>query len=514
MKIRMKKTRLTTEQIIRILRESEGLNVEEACRKHEISAPTYHRWKAKYAGMGIKEAQQLRDLEKENAELKKLLDEAETYWQLVLDYEKQGTPLWDIIRVAAIPQVQSLLQRQSEHKINIAALAERYQEKHPKMILAQESLRQLEKELKNALRSARKKARSSYLRAKDNYQRSLLKLQQKEKDVIKLSKLRVQYNSMLRDLKVSQTLYQYLLRRMQEHSNQINIANSNIRILDKPLPAAEPYSPRVVLNFCLGGIFIGISFTFLMDLIDNQIESRFDIERLIKKVPLMGTIPRISSSQIKKTPAIIKQDSRIEERFRNFYFSIKLNKNASAAQTLLVTSTLPNEGKSVVALNLALIHAQRQEKVILIDCDLRASILTKRLKLEDSQGLLPYLQSPEPSGPFIHRNALDSIDIVTAGDKTKRATHLLASPRFADLLSQLKQDYDKILIDTPPIGIVSDPLTLLPIIDGMLYVVRTHRVEAKLVKYNLTRIQESNVPFIGTVLSGAVTDQLGHPMYN
>ena len=69
----MKKTRRTTEQIIRILRDSEGLSVDEACRKHQISAPTYHRWKAKYGGMGIKDAQRLRDLEKENGELKKLL---------------------------------------------------------------------------------------------------------------------------------------------------------------------------------------------------------------------------------------------------------------------------------------------------------------------------------------------------------------------------------------------------------------------------------------------------------
>jgi putative transposase len=69
----MKKTRKTTEQIIRILRDSEGLSVDEACRKHQISAPTYHRWKAKYGGMGIKDAQRLRDLEKENGELKKLL---------------------------------------------------------------------------------------------------------------------------------------------------------------------------------------------------------------------------------------------------------------------------------------------------------------------------------------------------------------------------------------------------------------------------------------------------------
>lgn len=69
----MKKTRKTTEQIIRILRDSEGLSVDEACRKHQISAPTYHRWKAKYGGMGIKDAQRLRELEKENGDLKKLL---------------------------------------------------------------------------------------------------------------------------------------------------------------------------------------------------------------------------------------------------------------------------------------------------------------------------------------------------------------------------------------------------------------------------------------------------------
>ncbi|MEM7790151.1 MAG: transposase [Verrucomicrobiota bacterium] len=69
----MKKTRRTTEQIIRILRASKGLSVDEACRRHEISVPTYHRWKAKYRGMDVKEAQRLRDLEKENSELKKLL---------------------------------------------------------------------------------------------------------------------------------------------------------------------------------------------------------------------------------------------------------------------------------------------------------------------------------------------------------------------------------------------------------------------------------------------------------
>ncbi|XOV69902.1 MAG: transposase [Verrucomicrobiota bacterium] len=71
----MKKTRRSTEQIIRILRDSEGLSVDEACRRHELSTPTYHRWKAKYGGMCIKEAQRLRDIDKENSELKKLLAE-------------------------------------------------------------------------------------------------------------------------------------------------------------------------------------------------------------------------------------------------------------------------------------------------------------------------------------------------------------------------------------------------------------------------------------------------------
>ena len=449
---------------------------------------------------------------------KKRLDEAAAHWHIVQEYQKEKRNLWDISRIASIPQVQSLLNERSTNKIHVAALGERYREKHPKMILAREALKQTETELAAALQSAFQKAHSGHLEAKDNYRRSREKLTQKEQAIIDLSKVRIQYNSILRELKVNQSLYQFLIERMQQHTTQVNIANSNIRIVDRATPSLYPHSPNIAFNLLVGslsGLVLGMGLIFLIDLLDNRIKSVLDIEKMLA-IPLLGVIPRITKKDLRKNAYAVAPnvDPRLIEAFRSTYSSLKLSNDGHNAKTILVTSTLPNEGKSLVAANLAATYASHGERVLLLDCDLRASQLAHFLKLQNDRGIIQYCQNAR-SRRFFNKAVFPGVDLIGTGGVTENASTILSSERFKKLLNSVKKDYDKILIDTPPTNVVSDAFHLLRLVDGIIYVIRFNTVNRTMAKLNVSRLKETRTPILGAILNNITVTASEHyyPFY-
>ena len=438
---------------------------------------------------------------------KKSLDEAEAQWEIVQQYKQENRNLWDISSIAAIPQVQTLLNDRSTNKIQVATLAERYRDKHPRMILAREALKQTETELAAALESAVQKMHSAYLQAEDNYARSNKKLIQKQKDIINLSKVRVHYNSMLRELEVNQTLYQYLVQRMQQHTTQVNIANSNVRVVDSATAALYPSSPRLAFNLLAGafaGLILGFGLVFLLDFLDDRIKTAIDIEGFLG-ISLIGLIPKISKKDLRKNACAVDPnvDPRVTEAFRSTYSSLKLSNNAYNAKVILVTSTIPNEGKSLIISNLTATYAEHCERVLLIDCDLRASHLTQSLKLPNQKGLIQYCQteSRKVFANFVQKDVFPGVDLMGSGGVSKNASAILGSKSFQRLLSTAKRNYDVIFIDTPPTSVVSDASSLLRLVDGIIYVIKFNAVKRKMAKLNISRIQEARVPIFGAILN-------------
>lgn len=437
---------------------------------------------------------------------KQQLDEAEAQWKLVQNYQKRGENLWNINVIASDSQVQDLLSQLSAHKIRIATLSERYREKHPQMLLVQEALKKTEIELTDALESAVEKVESNHLEAKANFQHSSEKLKKKEKDIINLSKIRVQYNSILRDLEVNHELYQFLIQRMQQHTTQVNIANSNIRILDEASIPILPFSPNILLNLSLGafiGLILGVGVVFLISMLDDRIKSGSIIENILG-IQLLGVIPRILKLDHQTRARLVTSEAEpyVKESFHSIFSTLNLNPQSKNTKLILITSTVPNEGKSLVSTNLALTYSSHGEKVLLIDCDLRTSKIAKNLDLDDTKGLVQYFRNTNTTEDiFIHKEVSPNLDVLTGGGSTKEATYILSDPRFAALISKFKGHYDRILIDTPPLAIVSDALSILPLVDGIIYVVRFNAVKLKVAKLSINRIQESNLPIFGAILN-------------
>ena len=202
------------------------------------------------------------------------------------------------------------------------------------------------------------------------------RLAEKEKEVIDLSKTRVEYSSLLRDLEVQHNFFIALNQRMTTEKAQVNLKNPNARVVDRAIPPPEdmPSSPNIVMNLAagfFGGIAAGFGLILAISFVDDRVKSAFDIEGSIG-LPLLGVIPRIKKldAETKAQAVASNIDRHVTETFRTIYSAIKLNEDSKNAKVILATSTVPAEGKSFVSTNLSLTFSNHGERTLLIDADL------------------------------------------------------------------------------------------------------------------------------------------------
>ncbi|WP_309385437.1 GumC family protein [Cerasicoccus frondis] len=456
-----------------------------------------------YAGF---EAQELLSLKSAVIEDERILSLAERHWQLVQEYMESGSPLWDIPFIADMPRISDLLSQLSQQNITVATLKKRYREKHPSMIEAMRAIEETEKELSKAVSSAIEKTRISYEQAKKTYESSSKRLAAKELDMMDLGEIAVKYNSMLDDLEVNNALYQAMMSRYQTEMAQVALVTANARIIDKAAPSSKPAKPNILMNLAIGmfgGIFCGAGLVFLIALLDDRIKSAYDIENAVG-LPLIGIVPRIKrlNSPEKAQAVASNAERRVTEAFRAIHSALKLNEASKKAKIILTTSTSPSEGKSFVSTNLAITFAIHGERVLILDGDLRMPNVGKSLNIEDrTEGVVKYFAGDCTLDEAIISELYPNLDVMPAGIKAKNPTQILNSPDFEELLATLSERYDRIFIDTPPIAVVSDVLTVLPFADGIIYVIKFNAVKRKTAKSNLRRIIESNTPVFGAVLN-------------
>ena len=203
-------------------------------------------------------------------------------------------------------------------------------------------------------------------------------------------------------------------------------------------------------------------------------KSIFDVEnvlglRLLGTIPLLGKMPVHEKAQIVAHQA----DRRVSEAFLTLHSSLRLKDASRAAQCILITSTLPDEGKSFVATNLALTFAAHGEKVVVVDCDLRRPRIHDSFRIPNHRGIIDLCGSDLLRiEDIVVSTAHPGLDIIPSGGRAKNPTHILNSAAFEHMIATLRSRYDRIVIDTPPIAAVSDALIILPLVDGSLFTVR------------------------------------------
>ena len=442
----------------------------------------------------------------------------ETQWELVEQYTEEGRPLWDLEFISMRPLVQDLLARRANALINISTLAKRYREKHPVMIEAAQNLNQINTELMRAVTTATASIEANYKRAEKNLLAAEKALEKSEKRMLNLAEVRTGYNSIFRDFQVAQMNYQQLISQLATREAETSWKTAQAEIIDRAQIPINPSSPNVPLNLALGvvgGLGLGIGFAFGLAFLDNRVKSAYDVEEMIG-IPLLGIVPKIDrrlSSAERARAVATNLDSKVTESFRTIHSSISLSDEGKLAQVIAVTSTLPAEGKSFIATNLALTFAGQGQKTLIVDCDMRLPNVSKSFGMKPKTGMYDYFFGDKTLDDVIVKEVTPNCDILPTERAPDNPTQVLNSVESEQLLIQLRHRYHKIVIDSPPVGAVSDTLCLLPLIDGVVFVVKFNDVKKKAAKASVKTLLESETPVFGAVMN-AISAKMSNYYYS
>ena len=299
-------------------------------------------------------------------------------------------------------------------------------------------------------------------------------------------------------------------RRMAEVDLSQLMRNNNIRMIDAAVVRDDPVRPDLVINLVMAcglGLFGGTLMAFGAEYLDVSVKSREDIENFVG-VPMLGVVPRVDPLDLKALASEIDRNifvharprSTVAECLRSIRTNVLFRTPQKAVRTLLITSAAPKEGKSFTSSNLSAIIAMSNNRVLLIDADLRRPSLHKLFGLPNELGLSSVLAGESAFDQIVQRSHVPGLDIMVAGPPSPNPGETLGSGALERTLAKLK-GYDFIIVDSPPVNVVADPLVLASKVDGVLLVVEGNQTSRRMVRMASARLAEVNAPVLGAIVN-------------
>lgn len=327
-----------------------------------------------------------------------------------------------------------------------------------------------------------------------------------------------------RQLEVDQETYNLMTKKLEETRITEAGKEENIRILDLAIMPEAPIKPKKKLNFLLGaliGLGLGIGLTFLIEYFDDSIKNPEELERI--GFPILATIPEISAKEIiQKTTSLngeveeisearqietrlithFDPKSPISEAYRTLRTNIQFKTKQSKKMAVLVTSSAPKEGKSTTVANLAITMAQMGNETVLIDADLRRPVIHSIFNIKKESGLTNYLVGNADLKDIIRPTFVDHLKIIPSGPLPPNPSELLGSEEMQTLLEKLKEKFEVILFDSPPVIAVTDAAILSTMVDGILLVIKAHETHREAIKRTKSLLDTAEARIFGSLLNG------------
>ncbi len=320
----------------------------------------------------------------------------------------------------------------------------------------------------------------------------------------------VEYNMLARKRETVKQLYELVMRRLKETDLTRMFKSNNIHMLDAAIVPTKPVLPNVKQNIVaaliiglLGGIFIA----FLIDYMDNTIKSEEDIEGLLG-IPLLGVIPYVKQEFGKEADrrgvafhAYNNPKSSLAESFRTIRTNIHFTHPDKEIHRLLITSANPKEGKTTISSTLAMSFAQAGWKTVIIDVDLRRPSANKVFNVEKGRGVTDVIVGDIKWQDVVLHTEVPGLDFILAGTSTPSSTELVGSENFANMIDDISKYYDKIVIDSPPVGAVSDALILSSLTDGVILVAKFGSTTKDRLKFSKRSLSDVKANLLGCVIN-------------
>jgi len=304
---------------------------------------------------------------------------------------------------------------------------------------------------------------------------------------------------------VNDKVYNYLLQKQSELSIEKASTILNKKILDYAKQPDRPLSPRLG-SILATSLFLGIIFSLLHTLLrvkfDTKIKDRYDIHSLTD-IPLFGLIPFVKNREKYNSAYVLDEpNSKASEAFRMIKNNLEYSATDKKSKVILVTSSVPNEGKTTVSANLAAVLGMGEKKCIILSLDLRRPDLHHRFELSNKVGMSDVLSNRVNIKDVTWENEqYKNFNIVTSGNIPPNPAELLASKCMKELIEELKESYDYIVLDTPPFEYVSDALSLIKYADITLFVVKSEFSESRYIMEINKLVKKVGIENAGIILN-------------
>lgn len=374
-----------------------------------------------------------------------------------------------------------------------------------------------------------KGAADNELRALGSQEAGLTKLlQASQKRALDVNLLEIQYDRLARTKDNNEKLYSMLLERTKESELTQMMRVNNIRVIDRPLPPRDPVKPRVPLNLVLGlvgGLALGVGASLGKEFLDRSVKSPDDVESRLG-LAFLGMVPQIGSvapsgkasgsrrgrrkrqrghepENLRDLELVVHRfpKSTVAEAARALRTNLLFMSPDNPYKTLAVTSAGPAEGKTTVASCIAIAMAQSGARVLLLDCDLRRPRLHRVFERDNDVGLTSALLDASALPRAINETEVPNLMVMTSGPLPPNPAELIHSDAFTRTLDSLRSQFDKIVIDTPPVMPVTDAVVLSTQVDATVLVVRTFKTSKDVVRRAARAMADVGGHLVGVVLN-------------
>jgi capsular exopolysaccharide synthesis family protein len=436
------------------------------------------------------------------------------------------------------PKVADLQRQLSDLQTQLAELSVKYGSDNPKVVETQLKISAIKGQIAESGKSLEEKVKNEYERAVRDEDMLKAALGQAKGEAIQQNQDAIQYNLLKGDVDTNKTLYQDFLNKSNQAQAQVVEQQNNLRVIEPAQVPGFPVGPRRMFTILVGLLLstgVGVGLAFLLDYLDNTIKTVEDVSRYAQ-LPALSVVPAVAGhsrrvlaakgrkvlgngssrhaeSEAAFQLATLDNQSSAAEAYRVLRTSVLLSAAGRPPKTILITSGQPGEGKTTTVVNTAISLAQMGASVLIIDCDLRRPTTHKVLGVDHAQGLSTYLSREVPLDQLIQKLPIANLSLLPCGPVPPNPAELIISEKMKDMLHELAGRYDHILIDSPPLINVTDPVILSTMVDGVILVVHGGKSTRDVVRRARQELSTVGAKIFGVVLNNVDLRRDGYDNY-
>jgi capsular exopolysaccharide synthesis family protein len=444
------------------------------------------------------------------------------------------------------PKIGALQADLGRLQVEASELSVRYGPENPRVAEVQQKIKTYREQITENQTTLESKLKADYERSVRDEQSIRQALERAKIEAVQQNQSLSQYGALRADVETMTSLYTNFLQQTKQADLQLAEQHNNLRVIE---PADVPSSPigpmrmrTIVIGF-LVSLVGGIGLAFFLEYLDNTVKSVEDIVR-VAQLPTLAVIPSINAVNTRALPSKTKSNGKVSignglslattshsspgklsklvtldqlssvvEAYRMLRTSVLLSAAGNPPKTILFTSGQPGEGKTTTAINTAISLSQLGSSVLLIDADLRRPTVHRVFKMNQAHGLSTYLSRPVEADKLIHKLWVPNLYVLPCGPIPPNPAELISSERMKELLRVLSGKFDHILIDSPPLMNVTDPVILSTMVDGVILVIQAGRSTRDVLRRARQELASVGAKIFGVVLNNLDIKREGYDSY-